>query len=118
MTVVEHMNAIIMEVMILSLLKEQEMSVAQLCLELNKLPKEVVQIFKRGIVCSLLCAMTKKGVTAEREEKVDRKTSCVYFHLTDAGRDYFDCMIKEAWPLCGYIAGIIMREKVKDKTKE
>ena len=54
MTVVEHMNAIIMEVMILSLLKEQEMSVAQLCLELNKLPKEVVQIFKRGIVCSLL----------------------------------------------------------------
>ena len=112
MTVVEHMKFSILELMILSLLKEKEKTVTQLCLELDK-PAQEAHTVPRGIVLSHLFGLMKMGFVAKRKKKVNGKIGHIYYHLSDPGRNYLENMITEALPLCDYMAGVLAMEKEK-----
>lgn len=70
-----------------------------------------------ALVCSHLSGMIKKAFAANREEKVDRKRNHVYYHLTDAGREYVDSIVTEALSLSCYMA-IILEDETMDNRKK
>lgn len=86
------------EIMILSLLKSQDMYGYQLCQELEKRSKGLF-VLQEGSLYPSLYRMLEKGYISDKKEQVGKRRVRVYYHIEPRGIDYFEEIKKEYFSL-------------------
>lgn len=98
------------ELLILTLLLEQDMYGYQLAQELTKRSNELYTLQESSMYPTLYRLMDKKLIS-DRKEKVGIRRTRVYYHLEDTGRDYLNAIRKE---YCAITRGIFSILNIKD----
>lgn len=86
------------EIMILSLLKSQDMYGYELCKELEERSKGLF-VLQEGSLYPSLYRMLEKGYISDRKEQVGKRRIRVYYHIEPSGIQYFEEIKKEYFSL-------------------
>ena len=98
MSVSENIKRATIEMLILSLLAEQDMYGYQLCEELEKRSKGQLILIQTSIY-PILSRMKKKGLVSCRQELVGKRRTRVYYHLEPLGEEHRQAIKKEYFSL-------------------
>lgn len=91
------------ELMILTLLQDQDMYGYQLSQELASRSKGLYTL-QESTMYPTLYKLVEKGAVSDRQEKVGKRRTRVYYHLEDSGRIYLAALRKE---YCGICLGVL-----------
>lgn len=96
------------ELLILTLLKDEDMYGYQLSQELTKRSNGLYSLQESSMYPTLY-RLLEKGLISDRQEKVGKRRIRVYYHLEDAGREHLESIKKEYFSICRgvlYILGV------------
>lgn len=94
------------ELLILTLLSQEDMYGYQLSQELAKQSKGKYTLQESSMYPTLYRLVEKKLIS-DRQEKVGKRRVRIYYHLEDAGREYLKAIRKEYLTLCCGIFNIL-----------
>lgn len=104
------------ELLILTLLQDQDMYGYQLSQELTNRSRGLYTLQESSMYPTLY-RLVEKGVISDRQEKVGKRRVRVYYHLEEAGKTYLEAMRKEYCSICRgvlYILGIEDMKKLEE----
>ena len=87
------------ELMILTLLQDQDMYGYQLSQELASRSRGLYTL-QESTMYPTLYKLVEKGAISDRQEKVGKRRTRVYYHLEDSGRVYLEALRKEYCSIC------------------
>ena len=105
------------ELLILTLLQNQDMYGYQLAQELASRSKNLYTL-QEGTMYPTLYRLVEKGAITDRQEKVGKRKTRVYYHLEESGRAYLEALRKEYCGICLgvlFILGITDIEELADE---
>lgn len=82
------------ELVLLTLLQEQDMYGYQLSQELSQRSNNLYSL-QESSMYPILYRLVEKGLVSDYREKVGKRRVRVYYHLEDSGRDYLKTIRKE-----------------------
>ena len=94
MKIQENLKRGMTELLILHLLKEDDMNGYQLTQELEK-RSEGLFILKEGTMYPSLYRLIDKGMISDRKELIGKRRVRVYYHIEQAGIEYLDAIYGE-----------------------
>lgn len=104
------------ELLVLSLLSQQDMYGYQICQTLAEKSNQVYTI-SEGSLYPILYRLSQAGYISERVELVKRR-SRVYYHLEESGQIYFKQCMKEYRILISSIFDILGETYERDKNEQ
>lgn len=94
MKIQENLKRGMTELLILHLLKQEDMYGYQLTQEFEK-RSDGLFILKEGTMYPSLYGLIEKGMISDHKELIGKRRTRVYYHIEDAGKDYFDKIYEE-----------------------
>ena len=94
MKIQENLKRGMTELLILHLLKQEDMYGYQLTQEFEK-RSDGLFILKEGTMYPSLYRLIEKGMISDHKELIGKRRTRVYYHIEDAGKDYFDKIYEE-----------------------
>lgn len=104
------------ELLILTLLKVQDMYGYQLSQELASRSKGLYTLQESSMYPTLY-RLVEKGMISDRQEKVGKRRVRVYYHLEEAGKVYLETIRKEYCSICRGVLYILGIEDIKELEK-
>ncbi len=101
------------ELLLLTLLHEQDMYGYQLSQELCSRSNGLYTLQESSMYPTLY-RLVEKGMITDRQEKVGKRRLRVYYHLEETGRDYLAALRKEYCAICRGILSILGIREIKD----
>ncbi len=101
------------ELLILSLLKGQDMYGYQLSQELASRSKGLYTLQESSMYPTLY-RLVEKGMISDRQEKVGKRRVRVYYHLEETGKIYLETIQKEYCSICRGVLYILGIESIKE----
>lgn len=101
------------ELLILTILQDQDMYGYQLSQELASRSKGLYTLQESSMYPTLY-RLVEKGVISDRQEKVGKRRMRVYYHLEEAGRLYLETLRKEYCSICRGVLYILGIEDIKE----
>lgn len=101
------------ELLILTLLKEQDMYGYQLSQELASRSKGLYTM-QESTMYPTLYRLVEKGVITDRQEKVGKRRTRVYYHLEKEGEEYLDGLRKEYCGICRGVLSVLGIHKMEE----
>ncbi len=98
MSISENFKRGTIEIMLLTVLEQEDMYGYQMCKELEQRSKGLF-VLQEGSLYPPLYRMTERGYISERKELVGKRRTRVYYHLENSGREYLDEIKKEYFTL-------------------
>ncbi len=96
------------ELLILTILQDQDMYGYQLAQELTRRSKGLYTLQESSMYPTLY-RLLEKGVISDRQEKVGKRRTRVYYHLEDTGKKYLKEIRREYCDICRgvlYVIGV------------
>jgi PadR family transcriptional regulator PadR len=101
------------ELLILTILQDQDMYGYQLSQELANRSKGLYTLQESSMYPTLY-RLVEKGVISDRQEKVGKRRIRVYYHLENAGIIYLETLRKEYCSICRGVLYILGIENIKE----
>ena len=105
------------ELLILTLLQNGDMYGYQLSQELASRSRGLYTI-QESTMYPTLYRLVEKGVITDRQEKVGKRKTRVYYHLEDAGIEYLKALRKEYCGICFGVLSILGITDIKTLEEE
>lgn len=105
------------ELLILTLLQDQDMYGYQLSQELA-LRSNGLYTLQESTMYPTLYRLVDKGLLSDRQEKVGKRKTRVYYHLEEAGADYLKALRKEYCGICHGVLSILGITDIKTLEEE
>lgn len=105
------------ELLILTLLQDQDMYGYQLSQELASRSNGLYTLQESSMYPTLY-RLVEKGMITDRQEKVGKRKVRIYYHLDDTGREYLSALRKEYCAICRGVLSILGITKIKDLEEE
>lgn len=94
MKIQENLKRGMTELLILHLLKQEDMYGYQMTQEFEK-RSEGLFILKEGTMYPSLYRLIEKGMISDHKELIGKRRTRVYYHIENTGREYFDKIYAE-----------------------
>lgn len=104
------------EILVLTLLQDQDMYGYQLAQELASRSKGLYTL-QESTMYPTLYRLVEKGLISDRTEKVGKRRVRVYYHLEDKGKEYLDNIRREYCSLCRGILYVLGIEDIDELEK-
>lgn len=104
------------ELLILTLLQDQDMYGYQLSQELASRSKGLYTLQESSMYPTLY-RLVEKGMISDRQEKVGKRRVRVYYHLEEVGKVYLETIRKEYCSICRGVLYILGIEDIKEMEK-
>ncbi len=101
------------ELLILTILQDQDMYGYQLSQELASRSRGLYTLQESSMYPTLY-RLVEKGVITDRQEKVGKRRMRVYYHLEEAGKVYLETIRKEYCSICRGVLYILGIENIKE----
>ncbi len=101
------------ELLILTILQDQDMYGYQLSQELASRSRGLYTLQESSMYPTLY-RLVEKGVISDRQEKVGKRRMRVYYHLEEAGKVYLETIRKEYCSICRGVLYILGIENIKE----
>lgn len=98
MSISEGLKRGTIEIMLLSLLKDEDMYGYQICQELEKRSRGLF-ILPEGSLYPVLYRLLDRGYISDKKELVGKRRTRVYYHIENEGIEYLDEITKEYFSL-------------------
>ena len=105
------------ELLILTLLKDQDMYGYQLSHELANRSNGLYTLQESSMYPTLY-RLVEKGMITDRREQVGKRKIRVYYHLEETGREYLTSLRKEYCAICRGILSILEITEIKKLEEE
>ena len=105
------------ELLILTLLQDQDMYGYQLSQELANRSNGLYTLQESSMYPTLY-RLAEKGVITDRPEKVGKRKVRVYYHLEETGKEYLSALRKEYCAICKGILSILGITEIKELEEE
>lgn len=105
------------ELLILTLLKDQDMYGYQLSQELANRSNGLYTLQESSMYPTLY-RLVEKGMITDRREQVGKRKIRVYYHLEETGREYLTSLRKEYCAICRGILSILEITEIKKLEEE
>ena len=105
------------ELLILTLLKDQDMYGYQLSQELANRSNGLYSLQESSMYPTLY-RLVEKGMITDRREQVGKRKIRVYYHLEETGREYLTSLRKEYCAICRGILSILEITEIKKLEEE
>ena len=105
------------ELLILTLLKDQDMYGYQLSQELANRSNGLYTLQESSMYPTLY-RLVEKGMITDRREQVGKRKIRVYYHLEETGREYLTSLRKEYCAICRGILYILEITEIKKLEEE
>lgn len=101
------------ELLILTLLNDQDMYGYQLSQELANRSKGLYSLQESSMYPTLY-RLVEKGMISDRQEKVGKRRVRIYYHLEEAGKIYLEALHKEYCSICRGVLYILDIKEIKE----
>lgn len=101
------------ELLILTILQDQDMYGYQLSQELTNRSKGLYTLQESSLYPTLY-RLVEKNLISDRQEKVGKRRVRIYYHLEDKGKTYLAAIRKEYCSICRGILNILGIEDIKE----
>ncbi len=101
------------ELLILTLLKDEDMYGYQLSQELIKRSNGLYSLQESSMYPTLY-RLLEKGLISDRQEKVGKRRVRVYYHLENAGKDHLENIKKEYFSICRGVLYVLGVSEIKE----
>ncbi len=101
------------ELLILTILQDQDMYGYQLSQELASRSKGLYTLQESSMYPTLY-RLVEKGVISDRQEKAGKRRVRVYYHLEDTGKAYLEALRKEYCSICRGVLNILGIENMEE----
>lgn len=110
MSIINNLKHGTIELLLLTLLNEQDMYGYQIMQELENRSGQLYTI-KEGSLYPTLRRLLSKGLITDREERVGARRIRVYYHLTDQGRSHLTEIEQEYISITQGIENVLLSQK-------
>lgn len=114
MSVCDNLKRGSVDMLLLTLLKEDDMYGYQLCQELAKRSDGRYKLLESSMY-PILYRLIEKGYISDRRELVGKRRTRVYYHLEEAGKDYLDRITEEYLSTMSGVLKILGKKIVNDQ---
>lgn len=101
------------ELLILTLLKDEDMYGYQLSQELIKRSNGLYSLQESSMYPTLY-RLLEKGLISDRQEKVGKRRVRVYYHLENAGKEHLENIKKEYFSICRGVLYVLGVSEIKE----
>lgn len=101
------------ELLILTILQDQDMYGYQLSQELTSRSRGLYTLQESSMYPTLY-RLVERELISDRQEKVGKRRIRIYYHLEDVGRTYLDAIRKEYCSICRGILYILNIKDIKE----
>ncbi len=105
------------ELLILTLLQDQDMYGYQLSQELSNRSNGLYSLQESSMYPTLY-RLVEKGMITDRPEKVGKRKVRVYYHLEETGTEYLAALRKEYCAICRGVLSILGITEIKELEEE